>query len=85
MRNIRFTNECWSDYLNWQGPNPKTFQRINDLIKAAQLDPFDGVGKPEPLMADLSGFWSRRIDQANRLVYAATDDELTLVSCRYHY
>jgi len=85
MRNIRFTNECWIDYLYWQGQDLKTFRRINDLIKAAQRDPFDGIGKPEPLKADMSGFWSRRIDHTNRLVYAATGDELTLVSCRYHY
>ena len=85
MRNLQFTDECWNDYVYWQGQDKRTLKRINALIKDAQRDPFVGIGKPEPLKENLSGFWSRRIDEKNRLVYEADDDVLTLISCRYHY
>jgi toxin YoeB len=85
MRNVTFTDECWSDYLYWQGQDKKTLKRINELIKSAQRSPFEGIGKPEPLKENLSGFWSRRIDDRNRLVYQADDNELLIISCRYHY
>ncbi|MCI5221938.1 MAG: Txe/YoeB family addiction module toxin, partial [Candidatus Electrothrix sp. AR4] len=63
----------------------KTLKRINKLIDAVKRDPFRGIGKPEALKENLSGFWSRRIDEANRLVYAVTDQYVTIISCRYHY
>jgi toxin YoeB len=85
MRNVTFTDECWADYLYWQGQDKKTLKRINELIKSAQRTPFEGIGKPEPLRENLSGFWSRRIDDRNRLVYQANDDELLIISCRFHY
>jgi len=85
MRNLKFTDECWTDYIYWQTQDKKTLRRINDLIKDVQRDPFVGIGKPEPLKHSLSGLWSRRIDEANRLVYEADDDEITIISCRYHY
>jgi toxin YoeB len=85
MRNVTFTDECWTDYLYWQGQDKKTLKRINELIKAAQRSPFEGIGKPEPLRGNLSVFWSRRIDDGNRLVYQADDNELLVISCRYHY
>jgi toxin YoeB len=85
MRNLKFTDESWTDYIYWQTQDKKTLRRINDLIKDVQRDPFVGIGKPEPLKHSLSGFWSRRIDEANRLVYEANDDEITIISCRYHY
>jgi toxin YoeB len=85
MRNVLFTNDAWEDYLYWQGQDKKTLKRINELIKAAQRTPFEGIGKPEGLRENLSGFWSRRIDEKNRLVYAASDDEISVISCRYHY
>lgn len=85
MRNLKFTDESWSDYVYWQGQDRKTLKRINDLIKDANRSPFEGIGKPEPLKENLSGCWSRRIDDTNRLVYQVTDDELTIISCRYHY
>ena len=85
MRAIRFVPDAWADYVWWQGQDRKTLRRINALIEAATRDPFDGIGKPEPLRGDLSGYWSRRIDDANRLVYRATDEELVVVACRYHY
>lgn len=85
MRNLLFTDECWADYLHWQSQDKKTLKRINLLIHAAQRDPFDGMGKPEPLKGNLSGYWSRRIDETNRLVYCVDDEVLTLISCKYHY
>ncbi|MBP1202180.1 toxin YoeB [Duganella sp. 1411] len=85
MRNVKFTDEAWNDYLYWQTQDRKTLKRINDLIKDARRDPFAGIGKPEALKHSLSGFWSRRIDETNRLVYEATDEDLTIISCRYHY
>ena len=85
MRSLKFTDEAWASYLYWQTQDKKTLKRINDLILAAQRDPFAGIGKPEPLKHSLSGCWSRRIDESNRLVYEVHDDELIIVSCRYHY
>lgn len=85
MRNVKFTDEAWNDYLYWQTQDRKTLKRINDLIEDARRDPFAGIGKPEALKHSLSGFWSRRIDETNRLVYEATDEDLTIISCRYHY
>lgn len=85
MRKLMFTDEAWKSYLYWQTQDKKTLKRINDLIQAAQKDPFLGIGKPEPLKHSLSGYWSRRIDESNRLVYTANDDELIIISCRYHY
>lgn len=85
MRKLMFTDEAWESYLYWQTQDRKTLKRINDLIQAAQREPFVGIGKPEPLKHSLSGYWSRRIDESNRLVYMANDDELIIISCRYHY
>jgi toxin YoeB len=80
-----WTNAAWSDYLYWQVQDKKTLKRINLLIKEAMRDPEDGIGKPEALKESLSGLYSRRIDAVNRLVYAATKDELVIIACRYHY
>ena len=86
MSNIlAWTQEAWKDYLYWQSQDKKTLKRINKLIIDAQRSPFEGIGKPEPLKENLAGFWSRRIDDTNRLVYAVDDDRLTIISCRYHY
>lgn len=84
-RLLAWTDAAWDDYLYWQGQDRKTLKRINQLIKETQRDPFEGIGKPEPLKESLSGFWSRRIDDTNRLVYAVNDDYLTVIACRYHY
>ena len=73
------------DYLYWQGEDRKTLKRINLLIKDIERDPFDGIGKAEPLKHNLSGYWSRRIDDTNRLVYKVEDGQLYIISCRYHY
>ena len=85
MRNLQFTEECWNDYVYWQNQDKRTLKRINTLIKEALRAPFTGIGKPEPLKGNLSGFWSRRIDETHRLVYMVDDDALTIISCRYHY
>lgn len=84
-RKLAWTDEAWNDYIYWQGQDKKTLKRINKLIIDTKRSPFDGIGKPEPLKENLSGFWSRRIDETNRLVYAVTDSHLTVLSCRYHY
>ena len=85
MRAIRFVPDAWDAYLYWQDQDKKTLKRINLLITTAARDPFIGIGKPEPLRGDLSGYWSRRIDDTNRLVYRATDAELVIITCRFHY
>lgn len=84
-RLLTWTDEAWADYLYWQSQDKKTLKRINTLIADAKRSPFEGIGKPEPLKENLSGFWSRRIDQTNRLVYAIDDHALTIIACRYHY
>lgn len=85
MREIKFTNNAWSDYVWWQGQDRKTLKRIIGLIEAVRREPFHGIGKPEPLVGNLSGYWSRRIDDTHRLVYAIEDDAVVVVGCRYHY
>lgn len=85
MRAIRFVPDAWRDYLYWQEQDKKTLKRINLLVNDDARNPFEGIGKPEPLRGNLSGYWSRRIDDANRLVYRATDSELVIVACRFHY
>jgi len=80
-----WTNAAWSDYLYWQTQDKRTLKRINLLIKDAMRDPKAGIGKPEALKENLSGLWSRRIDDVNRLVYAIEKDQLIIIACRYHY
>ncbi|WGY71415.1 Txe/YoeB family addiction module toxin [Burkholderia cepacia] len=85
VRRALLTSDAWDDYVYWQGQDRKTLKRINQLIRETQRTPFEGIGKPEPLKANLSGFWSRRIDDTNRLVYEADDLQISIVSCRYRY
>ena len=82
---LTWTKEAWSDYVYWQSQDKKTLKRINKLIIDTQRSPFEGIGKPEPLKENLAGFWSRRIDDTNRLVYIVDKKQLTIISCRYHY
>ena len=84
-RLLSWTDEAWRDYLYWQTQDKKTLRRINKLITEVKRSPFEGIGKPEPLKENLSGFWSRRIDDTNRLVYAVDEAAITIISCRYHY
>ena len=82
---LSWTDAAWDDYLYWQTQDKKTLKRINKLINDVKRSPFEGIGKPEPLKENLSGFWSRRIDDTNRLVYAVDDQAITIISCCYHY
>ena len=84
-RLLAWTDDAWSDYIYWQGQDKKTLKRINKLITDTKRSAFDGIGKPELLKENLSGFWSRRIDETNRLVYVVNDSHITIISCRYHY
>lgn len=84
-RLLSWTDEAWNSYVYWQTQDKKTLKRINKLISDVKRSPFDGIGKPEPLKENLSGFWSRRIDDINRLIYAVDDTAITVISCRYHY
>jgi toxin YoeB len=82
---IKFSDHAWDDYLFWQAKDSSTLKRINTLLKDIQRSPFEGIGKPEPLKHNLAGFWSRRIDEEHRLVYAVLDDTILVAQCRYHY
>jgi toxin YoeB len=82
---LAWTKDAWNDYVYWQNQDKKTLRRINNLISDTQRNPFEGLGKPEPLKENLAGFWSRRIDESNRLVYVVDHNQLTIISCRYHY
>lgn len=84
-RSVRFDPAAWEQYLYWQGQDRKTLERINTLIRECRRDPFRGIGKPEPLKGELSGCWSRRIDDAHRFIYRVIGHELQIVACRYHY
>ena len=82
---INFTLEAWNHYNFWLETDSKKVDKINELIKDCLRSPFKGIGKPEPLKGDLQGFWSRRIDDSNRLVYKSEDKILTISSCKFHY
>ena len=85
MRDLAWGSKAWQDYLYWQQQDKKTLKRINKLIQNTLATPFEGIGKPEPLKENLSGYWSRRIDETNRLVYRVDDKYIKIISCRYHY
>lgn len=85
MRNVKFTPNAWEDYIYWQTSDKKTVKRINELIKECQRNPYEGIGKPEPLKGNLSGRWSRRINDADRMVYQIDDANILLLALRYHY
>ena len=85
MSRILFTEHAWEEYIYWQTQDKRTLRRINQLLRDIQRDPFDGIGKPEPLRGELSGFWSRSIDECNRIVYRVKDDIVELLQCKGHY
>ncbi len=85
QRTLAWTNAAWADYLWWQGRDRNTLRRISRLTADTMRSPFQGVGRPEALKENLTGFWSRRIDQENRLVYAVEETRVTIISCRYQY
>ena len=80
-----FSEKAWEDYLYWQKTDKKKLKRINVLIKDITREPFDGIGKPEPLKHALSGYWSRRINDEHRIVYKVYADSLLIAQLRYHY
>lgn len=85
MRKLQWDIDAWEDYLYWQAQNKKILKRINQLVKDINRNPFEGIGKPEPLKGNLAGFWSRRIDEEHRLVYAVEDNAILIFSCKGHY
>lgn len=84
-RNIRFSSSAWAHYQYWMGQDKATLRRINALIQDALREPYAGIGKPEPLRHEYSGWWSRRIDQEHRMVYRLREDTLEIAALRYHY
>ncbi|MBL6964687.1 MAG: Txe/YoeB family addiction module toxin [Bacteroidetes bacterium] len=82
---IIFSQNSWEDYISWQPEDKKILKKISALIKDIQRNPYEGIGKPEPLKYDLAGLWSRRIDREHRLVYQVIDNDILVYSCRYHY
>lgn len=84
-RRIVFTDHAWAEYLHWQQTNRKMLRRLNALLATTLREPFQGIGKPEPLRGNWSGAWSRRIDDTHRLVYEVHNDDLVILQCRYHY
>ena len=85
MSKIVFTEQAFSDYLYWQGQDKKTLKRINSLLRDIDRNGYTGIGKPEPLKGDLTGLWSRRIDDMHRLVYRITGENIEVIQCEGHY
>lgn len=85
MRQVVFYPDAFKQFTDWTVADKKLFKRLVRLIDETQRNPFDGIGKPEPLKHDYAGYWSRRIDQEHRLVYKATDKQVIIISCKYHY
>ena len=80
-----FTSNGWEDYIYWQTEDKKTLKKINTLLKDIDRNGTEGIGKPEPLIGNLSGFWSRRINEKDRLIYKIDEYNIYILSCRYHY
>ena len=78
-------NEAWDDYLYWQKQDKKMLKRINQLLKDIDRNQYEGIGKPEPLIGDLSGYWSRRIEDKNRIVYKIKNNQIIIIQCGSHY
>lgn len=85
MRVIAFHQEAFEHYSQWAKTDKKLFERLQKLISETAKNPFDGIGKPEPLKANLKGYWSRRINDEHRLVYKVTDEQIIIAACKYHY
>lgn len=82
---VLWEDEAWQEYTDWQEQDKKTLKKINRLVRDIQRSPFDGIGHPEPLSGNLSGWWSRRIDEKNRIVYKFEEGNTTILSCKDHY
>lgn len=83
--NVIFSARAWTEYQDWLAQDRKLLKKLNALIRECQRTPYSGLGKPEPLKHELSGWWSRRINDEHRLVYRATDRGIEIIQCRYHY
>lgn len=83
--NKLFSDEGWEDLIKWYKIDRKIYKRIFQLVDDIERDPFDGIGKPEPLKENLSGYWSRRINEEHRLIYRVTEDSIIIIQCMYHY
>jgi len=83
--NLIFSENAWEDYLYWQNTDKQILKRINELIKDIQKNKYKGIGKPEPLKHNLSGYWSRRINNEHRLIYKIEEDKIMIAQLRYHY
>ncbi len=84
-RDVSFKGSSFTEFNEWQVKNPKIYTRIADLIEEIRRNPFSGKGKPEPLKHHLSGYWSRRITEEHRLVYTVSENDVQIISCKYHY
>ena len=82
---LSWQNQAWEDYIYWQQNDKSKLKRVNELIKSTLRTPFEGIGNPEPLRHQLTGFWSRKIDSEHRLIYTMLDETIIIASCRYHY
>lgn len=82
---VLWEDEAWQEYTDWQEQDKKTLKKINRLVRDIQRNPFDGIGHPEPLSGNLSGWWSRHIDEKNRIVYKVVEGNTTILSCKDHY
>lgn len=82
---LLWDERAWADYCYWQTQDKKTLKRINTIIKDIQRNVYEGIGSPEPLKNNLTGWWSRRIDSANRIVYKAEGDNIIIAACKGHY
>lgn len=85
MNKASFTNKAWEEYCYWQTQDKKILKRINLLLIDIQRNGFEGIGKPEPLKNNLTGYWSRRIDETNRLVYRINSEQIEIIQCKGHY
>ena len=85
IKTIQWDFNAWEDYLYWQSHDKKLLKKINQLVKDISRNPFEGIGKPEPLKENLAGYWSRRIDEEHRLVYVVEEDKVLIFSCKGHY
>ena len=85
MNKITFTPQAWEEYCYWQSQDKKTLKRINQLLQDISRNGYTGIGKPEPLKENFSGYWSRRIDEVNRLVYKISNEQIEIIQCRGHY
>ena len=84
IKRLIWTKTAWSDYQYWCNHHKKTHYRINEVVKDTVKSPIDGLGQPEKLIGSLNGLWARKIDVSHRLIYAVTEDRLTIISCRHH-